>query len=349
MGETRVSTRAMAPKKKVVKGQGTSVQDVTQQDDGDEEEDDDPAAYGTRDELVQEVKKGRKTIAKLDAELAGFRDLRLAITTVQDHSSGLEAQLAAEVHSMQQQIAKLSSQIQGPGRAQSGTAPPSTEHAARHDQPGNVPSGKATSAGGRVRNPPSQPPTASMKESADAPAATHRGLLIKMREGQPLVAAENMLKALEDTLRVPISLAELQHNTPDMRKQPTGDEEEEGLIASWAACGMTMVATPKTAAGAETTAEGTAQQAKQTVTRQCFVVTFANESIGAVRDKFKKLRAMGIAYHDDLSPQQRRHKAAQKDIATGLWKAGTPIRWDFDQLSKQLPGGRWVVVPFLAQ
>lgn len=119
------------------------------------------------------------------------------------------------------------------------------------------------------------------------------------------------------------------------------EEESPEAVQAMAALGLVMV--PQQAR----TGPSVPAASVPVDTRQRFVVTFAMESESAVRASYSKLRRMKLIFHDNLSPEQQRHKAAQMEIAGPLYAAG-PIRWDYDQLSK-LVNGRWVVVPFALQ
>lgn len=156
----------------------------------------------------------------------------------------------------------------------------------------------------------------------------------------PDTTPEQVQEALTATLMVPVKVRAIPKRKSQADRRSGGGGDAPDMVATWAALGLVRCSQPE-----EATASAVDTEPQDTLQR--FVVTFAAESMGAVRGSFKKLRAMGIIFHDDLSPQQQRNKAAQRDIATQLYNSKIPIRWEFDQMSK-LVHGRWQVVPFPA-
>ena len=250
-----------------------------------------------------------------------------------------ESRHNAEIHAMNQRLTRRTAaevlatpapSSSTPSHISATPAPPSAAPAAARSpaNPLPPPPPRSRTVPQTGATPPQTKP-ATKELFLQLPATSHAGATVAQMEA-----------LFSSQAHIPCSVRAL----PPRRSQARPAESEEESPASvraMAALGLVMVPQQRK--------EGSAAPAPDAPedTRQRFIVTFAMESERSVWRSYSKLRRLGLIFHDNLTPEQQRHKAAQKGMADTLRAAG-PIRWDYDQLSK-LVHGRWVAVPFRAQ
>lgn len=265
-------------------------------------------------------------------------DLRAYVQAQQAASKDSESNLHAQIHALQQQLARRTA-----AEVLSSPAPPTSapSHNAPSSRPATASRPASSNAAPVATRPPADtlppPPTRTMPQAKPAT----KELFLQLPATSQAGATTAQLEALfTSQAHVPCSVRVLPPRRS--RASPRGSEEDSPeSVQAMAALGLVMVPQQRREGGLPPAADTLED------TRQRFIITFAMESERSVWGSYSKLRRLGLIFHDNLSPEQQRRKAAQKGVADNL-RASGPIRWDYDQLSK-LANGRWVSVPFTLQ
>ncbi|MEW5311429.1 MAG: hypothetical protein WDW38_003145 [Sanguina aurantia] len=279
-----------------------------QQSDEDDEEDDGACSV----DLRAENSRLHRDLEAMTKERDLLRHFGPIVTQLQEEN----ATITANVHAISQQLARLLDAQKAPAGAAQSSLP------APLPRPSSRPQASAQPTAGADPGLLPPPPHRYLRTAAadpPRPPAT-RGLYIVLPlTCIPGATPELVEAAMTTTFQVPVTVRAIFPRKPQAERR-SGDagDSTPAHVAALAALGLVVSSQPE----AEPV-RSTAAQAEDTLQR--FVVTYAVESIGAVRGRYKKLRAMGIVFHDDLTPQQQRNKAAQKATADRLYTAGTPI------------------------
>ncbi|MEW5305619.1 MAG: hypothetical protein WDW36_008150 [Sanguina aurantia] len=261
-----------------------------------------------------------------------------------EHAEQTE-RLTQELHALRKQLATSKATSQAPPTTPSHIsalpAPPASQPVTRTAAQ-RLLSPSSTSSPPSGAPAPLPPPPASLAPAPAplAPPPTKPQLYLCLPAASPDNAATEQVQALFSICtRIECKVERLVSNT---RTDSTAEEPSQEAVQAMAVLGLVRAVTPPRAGRAP------AAPAREPDTRQRFLITIGTESEQAVRLKLGTLRSMGIIVHDNLSPEQQASKRAQSGFAKALYNAGTPVQWNFDELSKKVQG-RWVVVPVSAQ